>query len=287
MHTRTPRLAEQRREQGRFSRYYFLALCVVGGGLVCASLYFLFFSRLTTIEFIDVSASDGVDASSIRSAVFDQMKERRYVLFSQKNIFFLSANQLEKNLKKRFVIDSFSLKRKPPHTLSLSVTGKPFRLLWVAGDAVWDVASDGTLFRRVDAHAPIALSILASLQTAQENKGQKIEKRRYDIPVVYDQAATPRNSGDSVMSADVLEFILSASRLLNDGNFHPVHFEITPDTPTITVVMAEGWSILFNILNDPEKQYHNVKQVIANYYKQNTQGLHYIDARFDNRMYAK
>jgi hypothetical protein len=257
--------------------------------LMCVGAAILFFSPLAAIQFIDVSASKGIDSTAVRSVVFRQMDKQRYMVFSQKNIFLLSRKDLERELKKEFLIDSFFLQRKPPHTLSLTISGKPFRLLWVAPDATYDVSSDGILVRTIDASS-LTASNIRSLQpyTQQGSYPQKNASFRTDIPTVLDEGQhAPYVLGDSVLLPDTLRFILDAWRMLDESGIRLSYATLIPDNPTITFRTAQGWSTLLSVISDPKAQVDHIRQVIAQNPKKKLRGIQYIDARFDNRVYVK
>lgn len=264
-----------------------ILLCALAFFLLMVGIGMMLCSRFFTIEFINVSAPDGVDQTAVRSVVFDQMNFRRFALFSQKNIFLLSEKELEKSLKKQFVIDSFELKRMPPHTLSVVLSGRPFRLLWVSRDTVYDVSSEGTLFRVVDPLTPVAS---AALSAKNKQSGQSAEigkKQRTDIPIIVDDSDGLRVLGASVITPDILVFILDAWRIFDQGGVHPAFARITESNPTVTIVTTEGWRVILNSLADPSVQLNHVKEVLSRSIKDQRTGLEYVDARFDNRVYYK
>lgn len=260
--------------------FFALFLFVTGIGTVL-------FSRFFTIEFINVSAPDGIDQSAVRSGVFEQMNAKRFALFSQKNIFLLSEKELEKSLKKQFVIDTFELKRLPPHTLSVALSGRPFRLLWVSRDMVYDVSSDGTLFRVIDPLTPVASSALSAKNKQSGQSTERGRKQRTDIPIIVDDSDAMHVLGESVITPDVLTFILDAWRIFDQGGVHPAFSRITEKSPTLTLVTTEGWSVILNSLADPSVELNHVKEVLSRSIKGQRTGLQYIDARFDNRVYYK
>ncbi len=255
--------------------------------LVVAGIYILFFSRLCTIEFIDVSAPGGIDQTSVRSVVFDQMAHKRFGLLSQKNIFALSQKELETNLKKKFVVDTFSLRRMPPHTLVVTVSGRPFRLLWVARDTVYDVSSDGTLSRLIDPLSPVAVSALSAKNRASGETNTKNLKPRTDIPIVVEDDELVHSPGENVLAPDMLVFLVDAWRLFDQSGIHFAYALLGKDNPTVTLVTTDNWRVLLSTLADPQTQLDHVREVLNRHYKAQRNGLQYIDARFDNRVYYK
>ncbi|MBI4599426.1 hypothetical protein HY732_00715 [Candidatus Uhrbacteria bacterium] len=281
--SRSARLSDIRTGRKKISRSFFIASGVAGLGLLGFATYALFFSPLVSIQFIDVAAPDGIDQTAVRSVVFEQMNRNRFGIFSQRNVFMISKKELEANLKKQFVIDSFLLMRKPPHTLSLTLSGKPFRLLWVAGRSVHDIASDGTVFRAIDPSSPIAASALV-----QSVAGMKDESgRRTDIPVIVDEGGQPPVVGDSVISSESLLFVVDAWRVFDQGGIDPSYALLTDNNPTITFVTTEGWRALVSSLGDIGEQFEHVRQVRDRYSEKKRSTIQYIDARFDNRVYVK
>lgn len=248
--------------------------------------YLLFVSQVCTIEFVNVKAPEGIDPTAVRTVVFNQMHESRFRILSQKNIFLLSQKELEENLKNQFLVDSFTLKRKPPHTVGIELSGKPFRMLWVSGQSVYDVSSAGALARVVDPLSPLALTALSWRDGSRVNDAKKI-KERTDIPIVVSADAESAVVGASVISPEMLVFILDAWRLFDQGGIHPAYSTLENNNPTIRLVTTEGWSVLLSAISDPKTQLNNVREVLDRSFKTKRVGLDYIDTRFENRVYYK
>ncbi|MDP2630339.1 MAG: hypothetical protein Q8P56_02930, partial [Candidatus Uhrbacteria bacterium] len=257
------------------------------GGLLLGIVYLLFISPVCTIEFVNVKAPEGIDPTAVRSVVFDQMHAPRYRFFSQKNIFLLSERELEANLKNQFLVDSFTLKRKPPHTVEIVFSGKPFRMLWVSGQSVYDVSSEGILARVVDPLSPIASAALSRRDGPSRMNDKKKVKERTDIPIVVYDGSEPAVVGVSVISPEMLVFVLDAWRLFDQSGIHPAYSTLEKNNPTIRFVTTEGWSVLLSAIGDPGAQLNHVRQVLDRSFKTKRVGLQYIDARFENRVYYK
>lgn len=286
LHPRSARLKDSRNGRKTAHRFLFWVFGVAAGGLVFGVAYLLFISQVCTIEFVNVKAPDGIDPTAVRTVVFNQMHQQRYRFLSQKNIFLLSQSELEENLKNQFLVDSFILKRKPPHTVEIVLSGKPFRLLWVSGQSVYDVSSVGALARVVDPLSPLALTAFSRRDGSLVNDTKKI-KQRTDIPIVVSDSSDPAVVGENVIAPEMLVFVLDAWRLFDQGGIHPAYGTLENNNPTIRFVTTEGWSVLLSAISDPKTQLDHVRQVLDRSFKTKRVGLQYIDARFENRVYYK
>ncbi len=287
LHPRSARLTESRNGRKTAHRSFFVLFGIAAGGLVLAIAYLLFISPASTIEFVNVKAPEGIDPTAVRTIVFNQMHAPRYRFLSQKNIFLLSQRELEENLKNQFLVDSFILKRKPPHTVEILLSGKPFRMLWVSGQSVYDVSSAGALARVVDPLSPLASTALSRRDGSPRGNDKKKIKERTDIPIVVSNSIEPAVVGASVISPEMLVFVLDAWRLFDQGGIHPAYSTLENNNPTIRFVTTEGWSVLLSAISDPKSQLNHVRQVLDRSFKTKRTGLQYIDARFEQRVYYK
>ncbi len=255
-------------------------------GSLCL-FFFIFFSRTFIIEYVDIQSVNAIDASSVRAVVFEQMEEGRFFFFPQKNIFIFSKKQLEKTLNEKFFIHSLAIKKKIPHTLSLSMDAKAFRLIWLNNEAAFDVDSEGNLFRVIEGGTASFSRIRTHGPFVRDSQASKEADMMAGVPIVYDETLQKSVIGTKVLSRDAVLFIQDAYALFVSSGYKPRYVITRTGDPTVQIIMEEGWRVLLSILEPVRPQYDHVQTVMAHTIKNNRSSLNYIDARFDNRVYYK
>lgn len=262
-------------------------------GIACAVIAvgtFLFFSRFFTIEFVDVQSEGGFDQSAVRTVVFAQMDHPRFWLFGQKNIVLFSGAELKTELARRFVVDAVTVRKRLPHTIRVSLTGKPFRLLYVRDGKVLDLASDGSVsadfsdsagdgqpairFARALAHDPTAPALL--------KKSDII-----DAPIVLAEPNTNNAGTLTLLDPSIVLFIRDVFTRSRKSGYQPLFFSVSGETPLVRMKTREGWDVLFSKIEPAERQVDAVGVIVQRIRTKERARLEYIDVRFGNRAFYK
>lgn len=251
-----------------------IAVIVLGGTLL--------YARMFTIEFIDITATGGIDEQSVRSYAFEQMDTARFVLFPQKNIFFFSTAELSHTIAKRFAVDMIQITKRLPHTIHVRIEGKPFRILALRDNRVLDLARDGSVsIDLTEDHSFRQSSVIyaRTLSGALSPDAVVPPKEDPDAPIV-------RGNGEG-LTAEALTFITQLFAMVSERGYHPLYFTLYHESPTLEMKTREGWRVLFSLLEDAEKQRDNTQIILDTYFKDSRAALDYIDVRFDNRVFYK
>jgi len=190
-----------------------------------------------------------------------------------------SSKDLEKTLNDHFDAQSLRIRKKFLHVLSITGEIKPFHLLMVVQGGVYDMSSKGIVLRQLEAQSRNALTTRA-LQAHGKD-----QTRFSGEPVIFFDDVTQPQPGAQVVSRDTLTLAVKIFQLCSDGGLKPLYLSMKKDDPTIEVTTQEGWRIIFTQLDDGERQYNDARIVLAKYFSKDRKGLHYIDVRFDNRVY--
>lgn len=262
------------------SLYPRVRLILIGGcvGLGFVTLISIFFySRIFTIEFVDVKTVGGIEQNAARALVFQQMARMRGGIFPQRNLLIFSRRELEEELSKRFVIRTLSVRKRLPQTLLISLTGEPFRLLHLSESRILDRALDGSVAADVTEHRAdegVSIGVARLIASGQQSAATEIP----DVPIV---------KGGEQLDRETIQFIRSAFSLSRARGYQPMYFEIAVSAPTITLHTREGWTLVFSRFGDAAAQIAHAAAVLDGHFKDTRAALQYIDVRFDNRVYYK
>ncbi|MBI4252836.1 hypothetical protein HY623_01490 [Candidatus Uhrbacteria bacterium] len=260
-------------------------LLSIGCGVIAAVAFVgvVFFSPFFTIEFVDIEAQGGIEEGAVRAHMFAQMEQKRFWLFSQKNIFFFSSKQAQEALSQRFVLERSAISKRYPHTLRVSATGKQFRLLLIGKGTVLDLASDGTPSADLSQDRSDTNPSAVYARTLAMSYGggtPPIPKEEIDAPLVL--------SDSLALDRETVMFIRAVFAQSRDRGYRPLLFYHKQNTPSIRLKTSQGWDILFSLIEDPESQIKNVGTILDTYFqKKDRRSLDYIDVRFDRRVFYK
>lgn len=256
-------------------------------GLVMIAVVFIFtvtvYSRILTVEYVDIDARGGIDPNAVRAVIYSFMDTMRYGIFPQKNIIVLSPRRLKRALALQFVIESITIKKKFPNTLTLAIVGKPFRLLLVNQKKVFDLSPDGTPLIDFsddrEAGTP-TVAYARALARAEDVMRVGLPQQELDAPIViYDS--------DETLKTVTVTFIERLYESIRTAGYHPLYFIFDSKQGTLIMNTRDGWRAFFAVQEDPARQIAHIKTIMDTYFREGGAGLDYIDARFDNRLFYK
>lgn len=261
--------------------------CIIGASVIGI----IFFSRIFTIEYVDIEASPGIHPTAIREIVFSQEDQKRLLILPQKNLFVFSRSQLIREISRRFVIDSIEVKKEFPHTLRITLSGQPFRLILVYDKKIFDMASDGSVASELSeepTNGKPVLVVAHALASDGDARGAVKSTDVIDAPIVrLDESVGGSDVDQLTLDADTISFIRAAFSFAREQRYQPLYFTVTRENPTIKMKTREGWDVLLTSLESPEKQMKHLRSVIDTTIKQDRKKLDYVDVRFDNRVFYK
>lgn len=255
-------------------------------GIVCIILVsFFFYSRFFTIEYIDVvSTKRGIDPTGVRALAFAQMERSRFWVLPQRNIFIFSAEELKRALNRKFVLLRMKTQKRLPHTLSIELSGMPFRLIAVSGGRVFDMTPDGTVSAELT-DEPVdgkpALALARQLATEGGVGAAQRKNEPVDAPVVL---IPGENAEIDAVAVSFVRNIFEGSVI---QKYHPLYFSLEQGTPTIRMKSAEGWSALFSLLLPADEQLNALRTIFDASFRKGRKNIDYIDVRFKNRAFYK
>lgn len=246
--------------------------------IVCATLYFLFFSEKFQIENILVFGNEKTESEDLLELVEKNSNIKLANLYfwqiNSKSIFLASSKKISQQILKDFPkIESVKLKKVFPKTLQLYITERIPVGIYCENQEdenqhCFFVDKNGVAFENIYYGHNI------------ENEGQKMFIVRQNVEEKY------VHLGQNIVEQNIISALLKVEGMLNE-NFEINLGEALVTNPLrLNIKTNEGWQIYFNL--DPE---YNINSQIAKLGlllkdeipKENRAILKYIDLRFKDR----
>ena len=257
---------KQKKRRKLFFRLMFWGcVCVVG---LVGVAYLLFFAKVFDIRTVEIQASDELHAS-LSDIVKNWLDEEFWKLTRRNNILLISADALARQLvadlpKLEFIAVDVDF----PHGLILSAVERKPVGVWcpVVQGRCFYFDKEGVAFDETKPSAGFLITVINDYR-----HGKTIEL------------------GDRVAATDWLGNIIKARDLLAKADIDISGFFIPADSfDEFHAQTADGWTIMFSIQTDVEKQIHALatfmKEKLTPGQKSN---LQYVDLRIQNRIYYK
>ncbi len=301
---KNPFSRQEKRKSRRLKLYGFLIISII---LILG--YFLFYSDKFKIKTIAISGTRNIRSEDLRSIAEAQLKESRFLIFGQNNLFILNTKELEKKINEKYVLDQLKISRELPDGLKIEVQEKVSAIIWVSNNRYYNLDSNGiaiselvNLNQRVN--QPAGSEKIKKSANSKNSQEKVVEVNQpptqiFDIkidnqgigsfPSVSDESNQEVTLGQPVLAAEMISAILNLNKELpTKTNLTINGFKMpTPDSREVKVVTSEGWEIYLDTTKDLEMQLANLKLVLDQKIKNNRQKLEYIDLRFGNRVYYK
>ncbi|MDZ7798374.1 MAG: hypothetical protein U5L76_02020 [Patescibacteria group bacterium] len=173
--------------------------------------YLIFFSEVFQIQFIKVHGAQKTKAGSIEQMVKQELAKDRFLVFSQKNFFMFNDEKAERLLKEQIQketgLDQFTLKKKFPRTVKITLKEIIPSITWQRKDNYFYINREGVV--------------------AQDVKKEKINPA---FPLIYDVNEFYISPGDKVINNDILSHLEKIKKSLNTIGLEIERFE----TPVMT-----------------------------------------------------
>lgn len=263
---------------------------VIIGVIFCSvsvfAIWLIFFSRMFIIEYVDVE-SEKIDPTLARTLLFRYMDEHQG-LFDQHNILFFRPLPFRQYLSQFAVIDDFTLTKRYPKSLHMTLVGSPFHVIGYWEGHFYELSPSGSIVREVDPAPFSAYSTLISKAlTGQRTAILKDSLKAIDtsFPVVLLSSPQQADQDANNLNENILTHIETMKRLLRDEKYVILFFRIDPSGHQYRAFTHEGWNILFSDLSDATQQATNLKTLLQTTIKKKRKLLDYVDVRFENRLF--
>ncbi|MBN1779490.1 MAG: FtsQ-type POTRA domain-containing protein, partial [Candidatus Buchananbacteria bacterium] len=215
--------------------------------------------------------------------VGQQENQRRFFIFSQKNLIFFNKSQLKNLLLKNYPLDRIKINKDLPNTIKIDLTEKPTALVWVSGKNKYYVDFSGIAISQIiDANNFVENSI------STETKIIRPETQFGSYPIVIDQNGGEVSIGQTIIKSDLANFINQLNKqIIEQTDLSIGYYSINNLANQDIIAQSKaGWLIYFTATEPVDLQ---VKELITILQKEitNRNNLEYIDLRFGDKIFYK
>jgi len=268
------------------TRRFKIYLILVAIALLFLS-YLLFWSGVFKIQRVDIQGTKNLKSENITELVQTQIQEKKWLLFSQSNLFFFDKAEAIKNISDKYVVDSVKIQKRPLGVIKVIINEKPSQIVWITDNNYYYLDPNGIVIEGI-----LVANVQLVQGTAKEAKNAPGEDMidlsavNKDLPMVYDLSNTKVEVGKTALDSKLIDFIARVRQAIPEGTFNIQKFEIPdPTGHEVRLTTDKGYNVYFNSDDSLERQIANMNLVIREKVKDSK--INYIDLRAGNRVYIK
>lgn len=229
-------------------------------------LYWLFMTSAFAIEKIGIQGTPALPHDAIARAVRMQLEGRRWGIVSQYNIFAFDKKALGSVLTEEFLLDNVQIKKDRPHTVQITISGRPLEAVWSSRGQYFALDAQGVVLGPIEAAAARTRTL-----------------------IFYDQSGGVPTIKDRVMTAEAMAFIHQLLQNENIQALRPQFITVEKqNAANFSLKVGEGWRIHFDAAAPLSDQIQNLELTLRNTIAPDSRSkIDYIDLRFGERVYYK
>jgi cell division septal protein FtsQ len=251
-------------------------------------LYLFIFSNFYNITDIQVSGNQIISTDDVLDITNQYISQNSFFIFKHKNIFVFNKNALKQRINEVIILDDLKVNKILPNIIKLTLQEKNSAVKWLTNDKEYLVDNQGQVIKQYYVSSTPAIFNLKTGNTSLNTATQpEIESRFVRIRNLSSQTV---NLGDLVLKPENVSFILNLQAKIKDVDY----LKFTEiDVPNVfpqylSLIMAEGWQIQFNLEDSLEAQLKRLNLLIdQKIKKENLKKLEYIDLRLGESIYYK
>lgn len=262
-------------------------ILIVGLIAIGGWTWFVAFSPTFRVTDIQVRGTDRIPSWEVQDAVSELLKERRWLLLPKTSLLVLSEENITEALNERFVLESLSVTKRPPHTLLIDLRERVSAVLLQLPDGSQGLIDlEGAVTRLYKAEE--AIDVIPKLgPSIDEQQG----RTRAQYPVLYDDKNEKLELRDQAIRPETVQAVIELPKLF-DARFGraPYLAETRIDgmsSQTLRVVTSEGWAIYLDASRSLSEQLENAQTILKNKIGGDRANLDYIDVRFGDKIFFK
>lgn len=213
------------------------------------------------------NAASQESESRLRALVQASLSAKRFVIFPQTSLVFISTERLAGTLSGEVADINVNFDRHWPNVLRITLPPNVFVATWHAKDKTFVLDTRGVLAQTLSE----AGSMLA-------------------LTPVNEMGDTGRSLGDQVATPELALFLqkFNTSWAANFPDLRLNYLEVdAPNLPTLRAVTGNGWYATVSSASEVDLQLAALKRLLAEKIKTDEAKLEYIDVRFGSKLYYK
>lgn len=236
------------------------------------------FSPVFAITDIQISGTGDVSSDEIKALLSERMnRERRFLIFPQRNIIFFNAKKAERAIGERFqAIAEVHIDKTLARTIRVRIREHEKIIVLVGPTEAFYLGEEGEKLSAIGEGYLIREG--AATGTAARISGVKDEAKK-QLPVLF--AAT-----EGEIPATLVSAVRTLANELPKHGVPLIAFQYEAADGRIIVTTNDGWSAYFDPASEKlTSQVESLAAVLSEI--KDLKNIDYIDLRFENRVYYK
>lgn len=251
--------------------------------IIFSLIYIFWFSSIFNITEVEIVGGKFIDKDSIRQKAIEQTENKRFALFSQKNIFFFDNKNLIKSIQGNLLVGEFKIDKKLfSRKIVIDIKEKITSLAWLSGSESYLLDLEGVAVKQVKSSDLLVEPSLDGTEVIRPDFGEK------NAILVYDESNTEVEVGKGAAKKELIIFVVELSeKLLNRADFEVSYYIVTGGyADQITMHTTEGWYGIFRITDSVDLQIERLFLILRQKV-QSRSSLEYVDLRFEEKVFYK
>jgi len=270
MYSGVPKRANEGK-RSKFSRFLFWVLLL---GFFGVCVYMLLFSPFLEVDAVSVRGSQSISSEEIVGRVSEAISGKYYNIFSRRNFFLLSKNQINEKLKNEFNrLEVSSIEKKFPRAVLVEVKERQPEMAWCSGGVCYLVDKDGFVY------------------VGANSTDQDLSKDRFLIMI--DDNAQPVDIKKTTIDPAFIQYLKQIDAVLVDdlglqidGNYHTP--AISSREASVRIKEGEGWTLKMSEAVSSDE----TKKIIQTIFEkeldtEKRNNLDYLDLSVKGKVYYK
>lgn len=281
--------------QNRRIVWYFRGIILLAAAIVIFIIYFLFFSGFFRLADVRVEGNQKISSHKLSDVIWKQAQKSRFLVFSQKNLFFLNLGKARNRLENEFNFRALTITKDYPRAVVIKAGERVPEMVWKTGERYYYADRGGMVVSEISGPQLEELG-LGEVEEIQIKKGEikKIEKTTekktngLGLPVVVDESRGEVDLKKALTSQETISVIFFAFEVIPfQINQRVNEFRLLkPDHNELKIIMEKGYSLILNLEEDLSNQLTNFFTLLEKE-KLPLEQINYIDLRFGDKVYYK
>lgn len=231
-----------------------------------AIFYFVFYSTYFDIKNVVLIDNKKITAGQVEQIYDGVAEDRRWILFSGKNIIVFNSPRLEYDLLEEIpMVEKVATEKKYPNILKIKIKEVEPVAIWMTGSKTYYINSEGLVGYEIF--------------NASEEKNT--------LPLVKDNSGREIAPREKVTSEAIMSFIKTIADDLNERTGLAYDSFVLPSGAAEEVHLKtdQGYNVYFSLHRDALSQLNDLAMVIDSEVK--GKEVDYIDLRIENWVYYK
>lgn len=233
--------------------------------IVFSFLWALFFSDYFDIKKINVEGGGKISVDNIRKYANNQLRAKKFIFFSQKNIFLFDKSDYIDFLNSQHSFAYLDVKKKYPDTLNISYNEKPYEITWAEDGKYYYADKEGEII----------------------TEANLLELKEKEYPLIENLSDKKINRNQVSVDQKYIDFTLKIFKSMQEypEEFIIEKFIIDKEPDTLKLQILNGPQIFFNITLDYKMQLRKLLAIKREKLKNNFNSLKYINLKIGDSVY--